>query len=390
MNRLRYDGDFARTGYQLVGLSGAVLSTTIYRGAGRVHVPDVEQSTYLLDTWRLSGHVELDLGIRQDWDQRVGDVAWSPRASISWAPFGGERTRVSGGFAITRDAANLGLLGRPMDQTAATTVFDAAGMPAGPPASTVFLSGGGPLRLPRATNWSASIDHRLRESILISGNFLSRRSRDGFVYINVLDPDAPPSGLPLPNASFPGVYQLGNLRRDNYDSAGVTVRQSLGGQYEWLASYIHSRAVSNAVLDWNSVDPLQVVQGTHPVPWDVPNRLLGWAYLPLPWKNWALPILADARSGFPFSVQTPTGQIVGPVASHRYPFNFDLNLHLERMFTFRGYRFALRGGINNLTNQQNSTAVNNVVGAPNFLKFYGNEGRHFVVRIRTFGRATGK
>src|SRR5208337_1728478 len=133
-----------------------------------------------------------------------------------------------------------------------------------------------------------------------------------------------------------------------------------------------------------------VVQGFHPVPWDAPNRVLGWAYLPLPWKNWALPILADARTGFPFSIQDETGAIIGPVGSHRYPFHFDLNIHLERRFTFGGYRFALRGGINNVTNQANSTAVNNVVGAPNFLKFYGDEGRHFVVRIRFFGKAGDK
>jgi hypothetical protein len=31
--------------------------------------------------------------------------------------------------------------------------------------------------------------------------------------------------------------------------------------------------------------------------------------------------------------------------------------------------------------------VNNVSGAPGFLEFLGDEGRHFVVRIRFLGRA---
>jgi len=57
------------------------------------------------------------------------------------------------------------------------------------------------------------------------------------------------------------------------------------------------------------------------------------------------------------------------------------------MVTLRGYRFALRGGMDNVTNQSNATAVNNVTGAPQFLQFLGDEGRHFVVRIRFFGRA---
>jgi len=34
--------------------------------------------------------------------------------------------------------------------------------------------------------------------------------------------------------------------------------------------------------------------------------------------------------------------------------------------------------------------VNNTAGSPQFLQFYGEEGRHFVARIRFFGRASGK
>jgi hypothetical protein len=67
--------------------------------------------------------------------------------------------------------------------------------------------------------------------------------------------------------------------------------------------------------------------------------------------------------------------------------NFDLDLAVERRIILRGYRFALRGGINNLTNSRNPTAVNNIFGSPQFLQFYGYEGRHLVLRVRFFGRA---
>jgi hypothetical protein len=75
------------------------------------------------------------------------------------------------------------------------------------------------------------------------------------------------------------------------------------------------------------------------------------------------------------------------VDAHRYPSTFDLNLAVERRFTFAGYRFALRAGANNLTGHHNFTAVNAVIGAPQYLQFFGDEGRHFVFRIRVFGRA---
>ncbi len=93
------------------------------------------------------------------------------------------------------------------------------------------------------------------------------------------------------------------------------------------------------------------------------------------------------RTGFPFSVRDQTGIVIGAYDSMRYPLDFDLNIAIERMIILRGYRFALRGGVDNATNQANPTAVNNVVSAPQFLHFLGDEGRHYVVRIRFFGRA---
>jgi hypothetical protein len=75
------------------------------------------------------------------------------------------------------------------------------------------------------------------------------------------------------------------------------------------------------------------------------------------------------------------------VDSHRYPAHFDLNIAIERMVTLHGYRFALRGGIDNAANRKNPTAVNNLIGSPEYLQFFGDEGRHFVVRIRFFGKA---
>jgi outer membrane receptor protein involved in Fe transport len=154
-----------------------------------------------------------------------------------------------------------------------------------------------------------------------------------------------------------------------------------------MAAYTRSEATSNAVFDPNSAQPLQVLDSFVPVPWNAPNRLIAWAYLPLPRKDWAFSVLTDMRSGFPYSVRDQTGIVTGNVDSYRYPLNFDLNLAIERMVILRGYRFALRAGVDNLTNQANPTAVNNVTGTPQFLRLLGEEGRHYVMRIRFFGRA---
>ena len=394
---LNYSGDFQRTGYELLGLSGQLLSQTTFAGSGMFRVHDSEFAAWLLDTWRIAKRFQIDAGVRQDWDQRVGAAGWSPRASFSWAPFSSGKTRVAGGYSVAFDAVPLSIFGQILDQSALTTSYGAAGAPAGPPAVTAFSPGSGQLTLPRASNWSLSVDHQLSSRVYVSAKYLRRRVTDGFDFLNILNPDAAPSLLPIPSGSAAGIYQLENLRRDDYDSVQFAVHQSLSGQHEWMLSYTRSRTLSNALLDINAATPLQVLASMVPVPWDSPNRLLGFAYLPLPpalgkqWtKNWSLAILADARSGFPFSVEQQTGIVAGGVDSHRYPFNFDLNLALERIVTLRRYRFALRGGVDNLTDSKNPTAVYNILGSPQYLQFVGDEGRHFVVRIRFFGRGTTK
>lgn len=387
---LHYNGDFRRTGYEVFGTAGTLISETLFPSPATFQVTDTTQAAYVLDTWRLSQGVQLNLGARQDWDRAVGDAVWSPRLSAAWSPFRSGRTRIAGGYAITHDAVTLNMLGLPLDQTALTTQYNPDGTAAGPPTPTTFTVPHSGLVLPRADNWTFGADQQVLEHVYLTAKYLRRRGTDGFVFLNTLEPNAPPSLLPLPNGTTGGLYQLTNLRRDDYDSVQISARETLSGQYEWMVSYTWSRALSNAVVDPNSAQPLQVLPGLVPLPWDAPHRFLGWTYLPLPWKNWAVSALTDMRTGFPFSVREASGPAVGAVDSYRYPLNFDLNIAIERMVTFRGYRFAVRVGVDNLTNQSNPTAVNNVTGVPQFLQFLGDEGRHYVIRIRFFGHAGTK
>ncbi len=300
---LRYNADFRRSGFEVIGLSGELLSETVFPVPATFRLNDTEMSSYLLDTWRVAGRLQFKLGIRQDWDRRIGATAWSPRLGFSWSPFESNRTRVSGGYALTHDAVTLDMLGRPFDQTALTTQYNSNGTPAGLPTPATFSIGNSSLALPRATNWNLDIDHQLFTHIYVAAKYLRRRGTDGFAFLNTLAPNAPPSLLPIPAANVPGVYSLTNLRRDNYDSVEFSIHQTFSGQYEWMAAYTRSRALSNAVLDPNQNQPLQLLPGLAPMPWDTPNRFLAWTYLPLPWRNWAFSALADIRSGFPFSVR---------------------------------------------------------------------------------------
>ncbi len=391
-DRLDYRADFTRTGYERIGLAGYLLSETVFTGSGAFERSNIEASSYVVDSWHVRRNLQVEAGIRQDWDRLVDQVALAPRVDVSYSPFASGNTKLSAGYAITHDATNLALFSRPLDQTALTTYYNADGTPAAPPQATTFTLGNRPLKLPRYVNWTAGIAHDFPHRIEAKADYLRRGGRDGFTYVNTSPPAGASAFEPLLGSPIlPGVYALTNDRHDAYHAAHLVVRQTFSGQFEWMASYTRSRAASNAVLDLTTDQPFQVLGDFVPLPWDAPNRFLGWAYLPLPrMKNWAVAVLVDARSGFPFSTLNESGEITGEAGSHRFPSNFELNVHIERRFTFWGYRLAVRGGVNNLTGHLNPSAVNNEVGAPQYLQFLGAEGRHVVVRVRFFGRAKGK
>jgi hypothetical protein len=385
VQRLGYSAEMRRTGFEVIGLSGLPVSVTTFQGGGDFEQPNTVAALSFNDHYQPLRRVTLDLGVRMDSDTLVGASMVSPRAAMAWAPFEDARTKITAGYAETRDATNLAFFSRPLDQQSVTTLYSSGGVPETPLLTTFVM--GRDLKLPRSRNWSGSVERDFGRRLSARLEWLRRRARDGFVYAAGETGEPAVLGTLALRYGFGGTYTLSNRRRDLYDEVALTVRQSLGEQYGWMASYVRSRAVSNAVLDISVDQPLQVQNDFGHVPWDTPNRLLAWGYFPTPWKNWTVASLLDWRSGFPFAVTTDSGVVVGRVDAHRFPATFDLNLHIERRFTFGGYRFALRAGCNNLTNSRNSTAVNNVIGSGNYLEFYGDEGRHYVLRIRIFGRA---
>ena len=308
----------------------------------------------------------IETGIRQDWDELLRSAGFSPRIGASWAPRGSKNTKLSAGFAVVRDATELDLFTRPQDQYAIDTYFT----PFTGPLVNRFAITQSTFPFPLYRNWTVGWEQRLPQRITLNVTGLRKRGHDGLAYTP---------------AAFPGVFDLSNSRRDSYDSAEILVRQTLRNEYQWMASYTRSRAHSNAVIDLDVDQPLGVLNNTGPLNWDTPNRFLTWAYLPTRWTNWAVAYSMEARTGFPYSVVNNDGEIVGGVNSERFPWFFSLNLHPEWKFIAFHRRWALRGGVNNLTNHLNPTVAETVPGQP--VMFLGSEGRHFVFRIRWLGKA---
>jgi outer membrane receptor for ferrienterochelin and colicin len=378
----------ARTGYERRSLDGTLRHRVLFAGDGAFSRSNTEFAWYVQDVWKPRARLVIELGLRQDWDRIVRDWTLSPRLSVNWSPPGRDGTKLSAGYAIVHDATSLRMFTRHLDQHTLTTVFDTPG-DAGPGAMiTVFEPEPRGLSAPRYQNWSAGLEQRLPWGLFARTNYLRKRGRDGFAFTNRLNSGITAETLEaadLGGAGFDAVYQVMNFRRDVYDALEITVRKNFLKQYTWLGSYTRSRALSSAVLDISVESLTTFADNFGPMPWDAPHRLLSWSYFPLS-EKWALAYMLEWRSGYPFSVENEGGRIIGAANSRRFPDFFELNVHLERRFDFRGHRWALRGGVNNLVDRLNPTVVNNNISSPDFLRYAGGTSRAFVTRIRWLGK----
>jgi carboxypeptidase family protein len=390
VDRLDYSQFISRTGYDLYGVSDNLLRSVTFAGNGDVNRPSLSASSYITDHWQARQNLFLELGVREDWDEILRRWLWSPRTAISYSPTRSGNTRISAGFAVLYDPTIIQLFVRPLDQYTITDIYAPTGALVLPDALSYYTLPSEHLKAPLYQNWSFGVDHQFRRHIRASFNLHRKRGGDGFAYVNTLPaPIAAPAEIASQYhaENIEQIFTLTSSRHDEYAAAQVIVHQTLGGRYEWMASYTRSRTHSNEVLDPSLQQTLLIgSDNAGPLPWDAPNRFLSWGYLPTFWKNWAVAYLFEERTGFPFSIQHDNGQLVGAPDSLRYPDYFNINLYLEWRLHLGKYRFALRGGVDNLTDHRNPTVVNNIVESPNFLTFYSSEGRHFVARLRWLGK----
>lgn len=383
---LGYDQEISRSDIRLFDSELTPIRRIAFEGSGTLSASNVEVGAYLQDTWRLSSRVVAQLGVRADWDDLVSAWGASPRLGLAWSPFGDDDTRVSGGYAIARDATRLHLFSRAGDQTPVNTFYpelppDEAALtpPQGQPFSRSFRSTfviPDRLSSPYARTWSLSVDRRLPSNLLVHAQAIDRQGDNGLAFFGT------------PSSERPTTYTLMNARHERYRAVEASVRQTIRQEYGWSASYTRSRVKSNAVIDVSPGDYVLAAHNEGPLDWDTPNRVVAWFYLPTVIRpKWAIAGFIDYRSGFPFSALDDAGFVVGSANAWRYPSHFELDLAVERRITLRGHLWALRVGVDNITNHFNPTSVNANVTSDRFGELYGGQDRLLIARLRWLGKS---
>lgn len=385
--RLDYEQNITRTTIDYLDSAGGVIRSTVFTGSGQLVQNNNEGAAFLQDSWRVRPWLLVEAAWRADESGLLGHITSAPRAGFTFSPPGMQELRVSGSFARIVDPANLQIFSRPLDQSPVSTYYNEAGALIYGPVTSIYTLGKN-LQSPRADVWSLGVERALPKLLRAKIELLRRRFSDGLNYADTL-PSAEAFPAVLAGAPNPGAilndYVLTNQRQDRYDSVEISLGQPVKGRFQWMVSYTRSSATSNAVILRTVDQPLSIASDTGPLPWDAPNRLLSWGYLPAWSKSWSIGYMMDFHTGLPFSIQDPYGQLTGAVDSRRLPAYFELNLFVERILSVRGYRLAVRAGLNNITNHFNPAIVDNIAGGSTFLREYNGQPRAVNFQLRFLG-----
>lgn len=365
-----------------------------FTSSSEVRERSIELAVYGQDRWFFSPRGVLELGLRFDWDSVRRAARWSPRIAASYLLTRDRQTRLVGGLGLFRDATPLGLIAYPSSGRRMDIFYARDGRTRREIVETAFHANVRALAPPRAFIWSLGLERQLPAAFVLSLEFLQKRGHRGWTYVPFLEPpDTPVSRSPSPDgrrdADSPSarlrLLDLRDVKRDQYDALHLTLRWTLRETHPLLASYVRSRARSTAVLEFTPDTLLFGPQAGGSLPWDAPNRILLWGWMPLP-KRFTLAYALEWRDGYPFLVVNGEHRLAEPPNRRRLPTYFSLNLHLERRFHLFGLQWALRAGFNNVTNHPNPSTVNNNVDSPQFLTPGGVESRSFIGRLRLLGR----
>jgi hypothetical protein len=374
-----------RHDYTTVRDDGSLVRNVEFIGSPAQFKNNVEAYGYALDRWTPVSSLTFEGGFRTQWDQYTGGAPFAPRLSAAWSPKWSGGARFDLGWGVFYDAVTLNTLALSQEQQSIATYYGPTGAITQGPIETRFVLNPQDLRLPRFALTSFSADRKLFGNIYGKMNLISREGSRGFTF---------EEGLVNPTTN---IYLLDNIQRQRYRAAEFSFRRTFLSRYEWFASYTHSEARANAVVNYTVENPILTPQAGGPLPWDAPNRFLAWAWGPVQ-KQWFphfmepivgetdAEVLIDYRTGFPFSATDETGDIIGEPDSRRFPSYGTVNIALERRFPFRGYLWAFRLAVVNVLDRANPNVVNNDIASPQFLTYQRGQTRAFNVRLRLLGR----
>ena len=353
-----------------------------FLGPGVLQGADTEVSEYGEDHWTVTKNLSVTLGARLS-TQTIGlDAALAPRVGVAYS-FPSWKTVIRAGAGLIYSHVPL------LAQDFADNQTRVLNFPGNPSITlqNVYLPGGSLANpanpedvgeSPRTFTWNIESETSIRKNITIRLSYYETHTDDLFL----VNPILPASGTN-------GFLALENTGSAHYRQAQATARYSPSQKAEANVSYSWSRARGDLNTLSDTFIPFQIpvirpnVYGVQPS--DIPNRLLAWGFVHLPFWSLVFSPVVDMHSGFAYSNVDVFQNYVGVPNSLRFPTYFSLDVKVYRDFPIHipfkerptGKVRKIRIGVYSLdvTNRQNPHDVFSNVTSPLFGQFDGFQRR---------------
>jgi hypothetical protein len=374
----------------ILGQPPTLAEQTAFQGTGVLQGSDLEVAEYVEDQWTLTKSLSLTLGARLTTQSIGRDNAFAPRAGTAYS-FAGGKSVIRAGAGLIYSHVPLLAQDFAENQTRVITYSPGYG-----PASyanipitmqNVYLLGGSPASptsptdpadSPRTFTWNIESETSLRKDLILRVGYYETHTTDLFL-VNPI----------LPSVGTTGMLALENTGSAHYRQAQITARYRPNERAEANVSYSWSRArgdlntLSDTFIPFQSPVIRPNVYGIQPS--DIPNRLLVWGFVHLPFWSLVVSPVADMHSGFAYSNVDVLQNYVGVPNSLRFPTYFSLDVKIYRDFPLHipfkehpnGKVRKIRIGIYSLdvTNRQNPHDVFSNIASPLFGQYDGFERR---------------
>jgi TonB dependent receptor len=372
-----------------VAQDGTPDETITFLGPSALQGSDTEVSEYAEDHWTLTKSLSLTLGARLS-TQTIGlDDAFAPRAGLAYH-LARWKTIFRAGAGLIYSHVPLLAQDFADNQTRVTAYSTGPYTGRTITLQNVYLPGGSIAdstspedvgNSPRTFTWNIESETSIRKNITLRLGYYETHTDDLFL----VNPILPAIGTADPN----GFLALENTGSAHYRQAQATARYSPSQKGEVNVSYSWSRARGDLNTLSDTFIPFQIpvirpnAYGVQPS--DIPNRLLVWGFVHIPFWSLVFSPVADMHSGFAYSNMNILQNYVGAPNSLRFPTYFSLDVKVYRDFRIHipfkerptGKVRKIRIGVYSLdiTNRQNPHDVFSNVTSSMFGQFDGFQRR---------------
>lgn len=329
-----------------------------------------EVTAFVHDKWSPLRRLTLDFGLRYDYDSLAEENNFAPRLAFAYVLTSDNRTLLRGGVGLFYDKVplNVGTFEQlPRRQVA---LFAADGVTAvdGP---RLFENRLTDLENPRSLGFNLELDREITSTLLLRLSYLQREGRDEFLV------------EPFDDLGGVAVLELAARGRSRYREGQLTLNYRFREDSFLNASYAHSESAGdlNSFEDFfgNFTNPLIRPNEHSRLRHDVPDRLLVWGEIGLPFKVRWSPVV-DVHSGYAFSLLDETQNFVGARnQGGRFPVfaTFDSQFFRDFKIKLLGKKRTVRVGIKifNILKHFNPRDVQQNLDAADALGFFNSRGR---------------